>query len=280
MPVPNSLSSHRPLTLISASELRSMLSRGDLFFKYRAFNEATKPHIRDVLIGNRVYFARRSSFNDPFDSCVRPVYEGTEDEWRDRYAGVLARRCPELSEEQRLKMVRDMIRNQRFKSIPDWVGRDFPERAGIFCLSKRYDHLLMWSHYAESHTGLCIAFSEDNAFFGSAQPITYVKAYPDISYLHSSQDVLTTAMLLTKADVWEYEEEWRIIEHKGGPGIYTFPPESLVAVILGCKMPAQNKDLVQQWCSERRPRPRIFQACMSERQFALDFKEITSIAQV
>lgn len=255
-----------------------MLSEKGLFFKYRSFNKTTKLHTKAILSENEVFFPDRSGFNDPFDSRVRPIFEGTEDEWKDWLAGALARRHSELSDEERAKKVQDAIKNQRFKNIPDWVGRDFPDKAGIFCMSKRYDHLLMWSHYAESHTGLCIAFSEENRFFERAQRITYTEAYPNLSYLHTSQDELTTAMLLTKADVWAYEEEWRVIEHEGGPGIYTFPPESLVAVILGCRMASQDKHIVQQWCNQRRPRPGIFQARMGKRRFALDFKDITSIA--
>ncbi len=234
------------------------------------------PYRMAMLNKNEVYFARRSSFNDPFDSRVRPVFEGSQEEWKTWYAGVLVRRRPDLSKQERLRLVEDMIRNERFKSVPDWVGRDYPDRAGIFCMSRCHDHLLMWAHYAESHTGLCLAFDANNEFFGRAQPIEYAKPYPHVSYLHASQDVLTTAMLLTKADVWAYEEEWRIIDHKNGPGLYTFPADSLKAVILGCRMPTQSKHLVQQWCNVRKPRPRIFQEQIADRQFALDFKEVTT----
>lgn len=30
----------------------------------------------------------------------------------------------------------------------------------ISCFSKRYDSILMWSHYASSHEGVCIEFDE------------------------------------------------------------------------------------------------------------------------
>jgi hypothetical protein len=151
---------------------------------------------------------------------------------------------------------------------------------GVFCMSKRCDHLLMWAHYAQNHTGLCIAFDGTTEFFGQAHEIKYAKSYPKVQYLRASKERMTRATLLTKAGVWRYEEEWRVIEHRHGPGPYLFPAEALVAVILGYQMLPSSKQLICQWCARRSRRPRIFQARPAEREFRLDLKDITRVAYI
>ena len=34
---------------------------------------------------------------------------------------------------------------------------------GISCFSKNYNEILMWSHYADNHNGICIEVEIDNA---------------------------------------------------------------------------------------------------------------------
>jgi hypothetical protein len=33
-----------------------------------------------------------------------------------------------------------------------------PSSVGIYCVSTNYDDVLMWSHYADSHKGICLEF--------------------------------------------------------------------------------------------------------------------------
>jgi hypothetical protein len=254
------------------------LAQNDLLYKYYAFNERTRQYVKQVLAGNKVYFPTPTEFNDPFDSKIRPSFEGTEEEWKTWLMGALERRCPHMGPTQRLRTVERAARERRFSSMPKWVGLSPLDKMGVFCISKRCDHLLMWSHYAESHTGLCVAFNANNEFFGQAQEIKYREGYPKFRYLDASQEELTEATLLTKADVWSYEEEWRVIEYTTGPGIYPFPPGLLVAVILGCRMIPTDKHLMCQWCARRCPRPKIFQARVAEGEFRLDLIDITATA--
>jgi hypothetical protein len=158
------------------------------------------------------------------------------------------------------------------------VGLSHLEKMGLFCMSKRCDHLLMWAHYAQNHTGLCFVFDAANEFFGRAQEIRYARDYPKVQYLRASKQLITEATLLTKAGVWRYEREWRVVEHEKGPGSYRFPPEALVGVILGYQMPPTNKQLIYQWCARRARRPQIFHARPAEREFRLTLKDITSVA--
>ncbi len=36
---------------------------------------------------------------------------------------------------------------------------------GVICFSSNYDNILMWSHYANNHKGICIEFDLNDSFF-------------------------------------------------------------------------------------------------------------------
>ena len=52
---------------------------------------------------------------------------------------------------------------------------------GVFCLTEVPGSILMWSHYATAHTGMCVGFerNKDNAFVndGICLPVTYSRNY-------------------------------------------------------------------------------------------------------
>ncbi len=125
---------------------------------------------------------------------------------------------------------------------------------GVYCFSEKRDNILMWAHYAKQHTGFCLEFDIDNDFF---RPITcaikveYDTILPVLNILqlgnYPKREI--GRRLLTKADDWEYEQEWRIVETKKGPGIQNFPEDALSGVILGCRISPENKENVFSWCS-------------------------------
>ena len=85
----------------------------------------------------------------------------------------------------------------------------------VVCLSEVYDSMLMWSHYAQNHTGFCIEydFEEKDMFYKHLHPVVYTKeryAVSKIDILDGNKEFLykTTCR---KSDVWSYEKEWRII---------------------------------------------------------------------
>lgn len=134
----------------------------------------------------------------------------------------------------------------------------------------------MWSHYSERHTGFCLEFraTSTTPFFGKAQKVKYCETYPKVRFFRSSRDEKMEAILLTKANFWKYEQEWRIIDHHDGPGIYTFPAGLLTGVILGCQMPKENKQKIKEWIRKRPLRPKLYGAEVKQREFGLDIIEI------
>ena len=80
--------------------------------------------------------------------------------------------------------------------------------------------------------------------------------------------------MLTKATHWDYEKEWRIIDHEGGPGIKRFPPHLLVGVIFGCRMSKEHQELVREWCKSRHAEVSFYKAREAAKTYSLEFIKV------
>lgn len=265
-------------SLIGSEKQDCKSSESDLKFlyKYYSLNERNTNHRERIFTHNELYFPSPRSFNDPFDSKIQLVFDGSKDEW-ERYLRELYKRFrPSWNRKQRLSEVRMKMREKRYKRFPEGMANSYLDEMGVFCMSEVKDQILMWSHYSEGHTGFCLEFraTSTTTFFGKAQKIKYCEVYPSINFFKSSRDAQTEATLLTKAKLWCYEKEWRIIEHERGAGTYSFPQELLTGVIIGCQMPDENKNKIIGWVKNRNPRPTIYKAEVKEREFGLDIEKL------
>ena len=99
----------------------------------------------------------------------------------------------------------------------------------VSCFAERPDNILMWSHYANKHTGFCVEYDFSKLKSAEAKlmlfPVIYSQKRPmlpmklfDFSDLNNVKlaegdfplSEIIEAML-TKSDIWQYEEEWRIV---------------------------------------------------------------------
>jgi len=157
----------------------------------------------------------------------------------------------------------------------------------IFCLSETHDNLLMWSHYAQHHTGAVIKFlalPEVDSPLIVAQPVRYTSQVPRLTFSRlmdfdaALRETLNT-ITLTKSEVWAYEREWRIVttlrDKAQAHEILPFAPEEVGAVYLGCKIDENDKNEIIAITRRKYPQAKIFQAEKHEREFALAFRDIT-----
>ncbi len=114
-------------------------------------------------------------------------------------------------------------------------------KAGICCFSERWDAILMWSHYADKHRGICLGYNARDLIgkagyvFGKIRP---EKSSPSLDFKKMShdagQDEFIPNYIFTKAADWAYEKEWRlVIFDKGGQLIES--PMRLQTVIFGIR---------------------------------------------
>jgi tetratricopeptide (TPR) repeat protein len=121
------------------------------------------------------------------------------------------------------------------------------QSVGIFSMSAKPDHPLMWAHYAGEHTGICLGFKKTaNSRLSSEEnflQVIYSDHLPEMekegfnvqmsfsvddkhrlyasSYKISFSDKTFQKAIVTKPTTWQYEDEWRYIEPY--PGLFDWP---------------------------------------------------------
>ena len=142
---------------------------------------------------------------------------------------------------------------------------------GIYCMSERNDSVLMWAHYGNKHTGYCVEFeaSDDTPFFGASQPVRYSTDYPTVDFFSTPREEQVDPIFLTKSLDWNYEREWRIIEHEHGRGEQEYPGHLMTGVIFGMRMTAVDKNNIKDWLSRRDCNVDLYQANRHDSEFSI-----------
>lgn len=248
-------------------------------YKYGHINEYSK----DLFTSGKIWLAAPPRLNDPFECRPWLTLECNEDQFVEKVARILHKQKPFMTQDEARVEAAAMHAQGRHRDpkVEDAFRRDivstFEKKIGLYCLSRVPDSILMWSHYGCQHEGYCLEFeaSDRTAVFGEAQPVIYSDSYPIVNYFTTSEEKLIELTLLTKYTSWAYEQEWRIVDHKSGPGPRHYPPDLLKSVIFGLRMSEHNKELIRAWISKRDHIVRFFEAIRNEQKFSIDLREIT-----
>lgn len=146
-----------------------------------------------------------------------------------------------------LRQPREVLAAEMQKTQPDHL-----QYLAVSCLSAVLDQVLMWSHYASSHTGICMRF---NTRMPQTDPpdlaykVDYREARPIVNRVTAPDDYeqLFEAMLV-KADFWSDEEEYRMFrpDRLKGAGHESFAPDRLDGVIFGASCSAADRQMVME----------------------------------
>lgn len=232
--------------------------------------------LEHTLQRHQVYFSSPSSFNDPFDCKVWPSFDGTPEQKREYVARVARMKYGTDTEKMRRQIELALADPEYFQKVySKFLRTDIPT-LGVYCLTQLPDDILMWSHYAGSHSGICLGFAANYIFPDCAvKRVNYPEnnKYPNINFFTASKERQTDAILLTKATHWAYEREWRVVDPRG-PGLHEIHPEWLVGVIFGCQASQAEIAQVEQIASQRGPSLQILRATQKMREFALSIEKI------
>ncbi len=246
-------------------------------YRYRSLSGQALARTKQIICDSQLYFANPSSFNDPFD--CRPTFSlaGRPEEVRRYLGGLFKKHAPHLDRSARRAEVRKQLKDpaalpsskDALRGFADFYYLQISGKAGVLCLAEKPDELLMWSHYSDSHTGVCLGFRTETDFFGVAQPVRYSDLRPVVNPVHQQADEMLDLALYTKAMHWKYESEWRIVHYRRGPGVYRYPPDNLEVVILGARVSEENRQTVRGWLASHPGKPSLYQAKLSEVKFAI-----------
>ena len=126
------------------------------------------------------------------------------------------------------------------------------ELAGVCSFAGDPRSILMWSHYAANHEGLCFQFevAKDIGTFAHAVPVEYSDEYPVVNWIIGSEAGLLPT-ILRKHTGWSYELESRIVIPDGARKYLRFRPEALRGIIFGCRVKDSLIAKVRELLAER-----------------------------
>lgn len=166
------------------------------YFPLDPCKEEFLDRILDIIGEHRLYAPAPRELNDPFDCIVKL---GNSDQSRE-----------------------------------EGIQRRVNGQAGVLSFSEKRDHILMWAHYANKHSGVCLEFNFngwkrmpvhlDRVEYRMERPLisptdlsnaTSDRSLPGTSFgtkptIIREPDLLKK-MAFTKHEDWKYEKEWRII---------------------------------------------------------------------
>lgn len=266
----------------------------EFLYRYRPLTGYAREDVERILAHGQIRFSSPAHFNDPFDckvSRVLDVPEATKEIWlRERIcreilacvvsrSGVCAQVPSNLDEQVEQRF-------QKLWACVDAIARDdlgeiqrSINYRGVLPLSEPWDDILMWSHYADGHKGICLKFRRcalkfphghlksppyQNAFY-KPEKVRYSEPYPAATLIQSKPWEIYSDWLMTKSCHWSYEQEWRVIlqpektadsnqygwkapsEWNAAYGRRELPPDSLAEVIFGCEIKPEDKQEVREW---------------------------------
>ncbi len=241
------------------------------FYKFRDVNEFTKR----IVIDNELYFGSAEDFNDPFDFLPTFTMEAPQASLR-RY---LESAVPDRPRADRRLFARERIKDPKFPehkaqaiAIAEAELAKVRRNTGLLCLAARPDHMLLWGHYANSHRGIALRFKpqKGDGYFEAACKVTYQRERPKCNLVLNDTMTNFKLALLTKADFWSYEEEWRIVKEPGSKGPHTFSASSLDGIILGAKISKEHEDEVRGWIATSGRDVELMKAAINKENFGLE----------
>ena len=210
---------------MTPSEITSVPS---ILYRYFSYERAV-----DLIKTHQLRFNNPSNYNDPFE-CYPAI--DIKLSWKAYIPvigiGSIINDCNKQKEIARL-----------YRTA---LGKSFR----VCCFSEAQDSLLMWAHYAHEHCGIVIGFHTALDYWGNdlfgvnyvADRICLPSSFKRDDNAPLVADNWQRALLVTKAECWSYEKEWRCIKRLSDccydkDGYFLSIDKSVIAsVTFGCRV--------------------------------------------
>jgi len=261
-----------------------------LYYKYLPIGRLT--YLDDELLR----FSQPIDLNDPFE-CLpqKPNYKEYYDLVKDIASHLDSKKIngvsnPELDDSFRefTNEYLESIKSGKLDLYNDAYNR-INKEIGIFSLSKNWNNTLMWSHYTDSHKGVCIGFNSEDEYFKRQINTdgTKFKLIADVVYSESrakipmilGQQRPLLKPYLTKSLDWKYEEEVRMLStlnlsDKILPNIpvdinlFKIPHTIIKEIILGARISENDVSTIKVFCKKNGIN--LYQSKISDEKFDMD----------
>lgn len=195
-----------------------------------------------------IWCSQPEKFDDPFDSVF--YFDGN---FSESYIKSMLRLSgvPEMYLDSFYKYYLDHPETRKIvtEGLQYSLSSNFAKRVRVCCFSELQDEILMWSHYADFHRGMCLEFDVKRLVFNGGKdliPIFKINYSPNVvqTNFEKEQSIAGINAYTNKFDRWDYEKEYRAIITRPESKVH-FDPGALVSVTFGCSTPLEKKEEVR-----------------------------------
>jgi hypothetical protein len=226
-----------------------------MLYKLKAVDIERPQILEDIIVDSRLYLSSPELFNDPFDMKPRLTVEGDLSSLLTKIRSLPApspqakqdalRRAQSIWQEHGWPGISNEFR------IQESAEALFSE-TGVFCFSTSCKtsedarasresgprNNLMWSHYGDSHRGICLQFQVFRypLILGRLVRVSYSDSFPEINWISPAFEQEYLYAATNKHSRWSYENEWRHVQLNSAGSYLHFEPSFLSGIILGAKI--------------------------------------------
>lgn len=278
-------------------------------YKYRTFSNPYHPRL---LKENEVWFSAPTQFNDPFDCNIPLRLDKCPEDWLlERMTEQALSRHSKISREEARKMAKDDLsktRGSEERRALRW--RQFKESVspviGVLSLASHWNQdgaELLWSHYAERHTGFVVGLNEEvmlswmKELSGAPEDATrhepseglevrptsvkYVDDMPSLVPCEESDVDLIYKLVTHKSTDWSYEDEVRYLMFNFGSDLKTthlsdddraqkIPKDAIDEITLGVNVSTEDVKRTKEILSGNYSDVALYWARLKEDEFGLE----------
>ncbi len=244
-------------------------------YKYAGINS----NLFSALINNELWFSSPSDFNDPYDCNLNYDFSNVSEDQIYNYFNSSQLKLNRTVTDEEIRTRAKFLFDNPNECVE--IGKTIIQTAitprGITCFSEQDDILLMWSHYANSHKGVCLTFDieRDKDFFNRIYQVEYPEAYPIFNPFTSDTAESLQLLLATKSKEWAYEKEVRIIKtsdfHLLSRGLISFQSTALTEIKFGYKASDEDIKTVRNLVATKYPHVKLYRSKIKNGEFGIEF---------
>lgn len=221
------------------------------------------PERKTYLSDGLLRFTPPSALNDPYE-----VLPGISDEALEASFALVKSKYSEMPEHLR------NLENDPSPFIEHFLKQGMGKinnSLGILSLSESWNNPLMWSHYTDSHQGLCIGFSSKHSFFAVNKIGETKQGMIALPVKYSDRRFVLTAKKMNMKDVhdvlyvksidWKYEKEVRVIATldkavkivEATPfniSLFNVPHDAICEIVIGLRATQEIKESAMRLANE------------------------------
>lgn len=248
----------------------------------------------DVLENSSIRFTQPRDLNDPFETL--PNFSSYREQLRNR---LIAKRVEKFGSDAATVglEILDLMIDGTLSNFSEKLSPYF----AVLSLSRCRDNILMWSHYANNHSGFVVGFDSSNSFFDPAKdkaidglrPVIYSNeraVVPKNGFELFNETEMREAnqyLFFTKSADWEYEQEMRILADPGSAErriareneadicLFSFPRDAVKEIVIGARMPTESLERSVKLWQKTYSQAELYLASLNPTKFSVDVKLVT-----